>query len=173
MILVEKKFESYEGEGRLIGTKTLFFTYSLDSKTTLKEEDINKLNNIYICSDIIDDKLINFINTYKNFKTITLDIDAILYNENLPKCNYFLKSKCRKDLNIKNKELISIKVEIDNPSNFKNMVDVANYYADLNYDVYLMPMFINEVGIYMSEYFNIINNKVKTMPPTQLLIDIN
>ena len=189
MIKFKKKFFSYEGEGPNIGAKTMFVSYEEgQGEETVENEDYTKVGAVYVNAEKLTPELEDFINLVP-LPTVTLEISSInLKKEILERDNLLgLKSlyatffvrvedelgdeKEVEDLYELSKlslELI-LKIEMFASENFVDKIALANKYSKY-FSVYLMPLFSSRTGELMMEHFDLINNNVKIMPPTQFLI---
>lgn len=191
MIKFKKKFLSYEGEGPNIGKKTLFVMYEDGiGEETVIDEDYLKVGAVYINAEKLTPELEDFINLVP-LPTVTLEISSnnlkkeILERNNLAglKSLYAtlfvrVEEYCDLEDDTEVEELydlsklsldLILKIEMFASEDFIEKITLANKYSKY-FSVYLMPLFSSKTGELMMKHFDLINNQVKVMPPTQFLI---
>lgn len=176
---IEKYFFSYEGEGENIGLKTLFITISEKNNLEINLiKEIDKVSHLYINlnKDIKNDfylkKELYFL--ILKFDLVTIEISNKFFDIELLEFSKLIFYRLDEDIyKVNLPKEISIKIEILNKNEIEKKIEFANYYGELNYKVYLMPCYYNNVGEDMMKYFDILNKNVRFMPPTQFLININ
>lgn len=179
MIHFKKHFFSYEGEGPYIGLKTLFLTYKDNLGDSFSNDLLTNVKNIYINTDFIDLELFKFLLRNEQ-RTITCEmpIDSFVMTNlelfhSLTHIMFFLLLK--EDKEYSNPELdlnINLKIEVRSKDELSEKIKLANKYANLKYDVYLMPLYTKNIGEDMMDVFDSVHPLVRIMPPTQFLINI-
>jgi len=178
---ISNVFESYEGEGPKIGLKTLFCTYDKDSKIFITLEYAKRLPGFYVMVNELTEELFDFLAILKD-ANINISIDCPVdikplvdcYDTNNMYLSYFLTTNPNKrflktKLNPRN---YIYKIEIHKPEDFEKGIIMANRYVKSHPNVFIMPLFKEGIGDLMMQYFDILDNRVRMMPPTQVLFDL-
>lgn len=174
---------SYEGEGDLIGTKTLFCQYPpcieigfgepfSQSQFRLLSGDVDA---VYITASKGIRRLDKIITELG--KPVTVEVkQAYFWPLKSPNVRFFVV--CDKWVPaLPNLHNLWIKIRVRDPEEFDPALGLANDYADLGYKVLLMPEYINSsftIGTQqIQQAFSRVHHGVRIMPPMQNLLGMD
>lgn len=178
----------YEGEGPLLGTKTLYCRYPgnlpINGKAVAEPDSLTygAVNAIYVTADYITEALMYFVGTGLGLKmeaTIEVPLEQMDWGYiagGWERLRWFVR--CTKYQKIEKKGIpqLFIKIEIDPSSDWAPEIALATEYAKDGHDVLLMPLVGNRdpkaIGQQMMAVISHIHPKVRLMPPVHKLLGI-
>jgi hypothetical protein len=173
-----KYFYSYEGEGKNIGLKTLFFEYERgEGELEITDEMVKKAPAFYVnVKSEIGNDLITFFNKYDSvIKTIEVDL-SMFRPWFLSVHNIFILMRCSQQVFIPqywNKKTYALKMVANSEEELVERIELANRMNKYQKaPVYIFPMFKENVGEIMMKYFDKVGSGIRIMPPAQLFINI-
>lgn len=165
---------SIEGEGDLIGIRTVFFDYPSEKHLLQDQDDWkSKVAAVYVNADQIDFDLIQALVLSDLRSTIECSFDV--YDRqalNHPSVRYFVD--CDEYRRILASVWVKIQIFTANEKEWKQKIEIANKFAKDGHPVMLMPVYIAEnfVDLYL-KYRDLVNPHIRYAPPLQDLIGMD
>lgn len=172
---------SYEGEGPLLGIKTLFCHYPghLDLDDVIESTDLSlSVGAIFINADSITTSLMDWVS--RQILPITIEIkeediqcpvlDHTLDNVDFEHLQWFVV--CREYTEV---PLFAgfVKIRVLEPRALEACLEISNQFAEDGHTVLLMPEYrSSDIGLQMIEALTRLNPGVRFMPPVQHLLGI-
>lgn len=174
---------SYEGEGDLLGTKTLFCRYDRDANdeqftpgTDGKlDVSLRGVGALYITATGLTKKLSLWATTHDIPTTIEVHQNNFTSSHLFahPLLKYFIV--CDKSDSLPLQANVWVKVRVLEEHQLLERIALANVFAQAGHTVLLMPEFSLKdwnIGEMMMNHFNDIHSRVRFMPPVQSLLGI-
>jgi hypothetical protein len=167
---------SYEGEGDLIGTKTLFCRTPGDRP--LRGDELGRVGQVYINAELISKDLRLWVQAHRELPvTIEIAQEGFLSSTGAPLPEHVrLFVTCDRftaDLP-PFKGFVKVRVLVQDA--YSACVRLANLYAEAGHAVLLMPelpVSPQEAGEQMLQMFDHLHPGVRLMPPAQRLLEID